>query len=97
MLQPNQREMLLVNRRIVCNFLKVRGVAPETFEANEELRKAVRGARTKQRQDQQAKKKEKQKSEVEKSKEISDLYVKKTRSMITFKNCRFSYKMILSS
>ena len=58
MLQPNQREMLLVNRRIVYDFLKVRDVTPETFEANKELRKAVRGARTKQRQDQEAKKKE---------------------------------------
>ena len=51
MLQPNQREILLVNRQIVYNFLKIRDVTPETFEANEELRKAVRGARTKQRQE----------------------------------------------
>ena len=51
MLQPNQREILLVNRQIVYNFLKIRDVTPETFEANEELRKAVRGARIKQRQE----------------------------------------------
>ena len=50
MLQPNQREILLVNLQIVYNFLKIRDVTPETFEANEELRKAVRVARTKQRQ-----------------------------------------------
>ena len=51
MLQPNQREILLVNRQIVYNFLKIRDVTPETFEANEELGKAVRGARIKQRQE----------------------------------------------
>ena len=81
MLQPNQREMLLVNRQIVYDFLKVRDVAPETYEANEELRKAVRGARTKQKQDQEAKQQKRQKSEVEKSKERLDLDIGKTRSM----------------
>ena len=52
--------------------MKVRDVTPETFEANKELRKAVPGARTKQRQDQEAKKKKK-------SKERLDLDIKKTR------------------
>ena len=79
MLQPNRREILLVNHRIVYDFLKVRDVTPETFEAHEELREDVRRARTKQRQDQEAKKKEKQKSEVKKSKERLDLDIKKTR------------------
>ena len=41
----------------------------------------MRGARTKQRPDQEAKKKEKQKSEVEKSKERLDLDIKTTKSM----------------
>ena len=57
MLRPNQKEISLVNRRIVYDFLKVRDVIPETFEANEELRKAVRGTRTKQRQDKKQKRK----------------------------------------
>ena len=76
--------------------MKVRDVTPETFEANEELKKVVCGAITKQRQDQEEKKKEKQKSEVEKTKERLDLDIKKTRSMKD-KNRRFSYKMILRS
>ena len=70
--------MLLVNRRTVYDFLKVRDVTPETFE---KLRRAVSGTRTKQRQDQEAKKKGKQKSEVEKPKERLDIDIKKTRSM----------------
>ena len=53
--------------------MKVRDVTPETFEANKELRKAVPGARTKQRQYQEAKKKKK------KSKERLDLDITKTR------------------
>ena len=73
--------------------MKVRDVTPETFEANKELRKAVPGARTKQRQDQEAKKKKKKKY-----KERLDLDIKKTRQWkVTSKICRFSYKMILSS
>ena len=60
MLQPNQREMSLVNHQIIYDFWKVRDATPETFEANKELRKAVRGARTKQRHNQEAKKKQKQ-------------------------------------
>ena len=69
--------------------MKVRDVTPETFEANKELRKAVPGARTKQRQDQEAKKK---------SNERLDLDIKKTRQWkVTSEICHFSYKMILRS
>ena len=37
MLQPSQRKITLVNRRIVYDFLKFRDATPETFEANEKL------------------------------------------------------------
>ena len=77
MLQPSQRKITLVNRRIVYDFLKFRDATPETFEANEKL--CVELERNKDRTKKQ--KRKKQKSEVEKSKERLDLDIKTTRSM----------------
>ena len=81
MLQPNLKEMSLVNRRIIHDYLRARNLTPETFEANEDLRKAVRQARTKQRQDVEAKKKELQRDETKKARDKLEKDIKKTRSM----------------
>ena len=49
MLQPNQKEKSLVNRRLIYDYLKVRNLTPEKLEINDDLRKAMGQARVKQK------------------------------------------------
>lgn len=80
MLQPNQKELSLVNRRLIYDHMKAKQIDPATYKPNDDLRKAVRGARTKQRNELKARKKDEQKSELTKNREKIDQDIKTTKS-----------------
>ena len=74
----NQWEQSLLNRRLIYDYLKVRNLIPETLKINDNLKKAERQARVKQKIDKEEQRQETRKLEQEKARGKVELDIKKT-------------------